>query len=121
MSKIIQDLEDLEYTDEQKQEQDYELEELYSENENLREELEDAKEELECSDRFLDKKLKDIKFGTNLQSDIVKVILKFTEDYGVRFEVLDVPETAENVSKDLGHNIELANQIGDILISYFED
>lgn len=36
MSKIIQDLEDLEYTDEQKQEQDYEIEQLYSKNENFR-------------------------------------------------------------------------------------
>lgn len=121
MSKIIQDLEDLEYTEEQKQEQDYEIEQLYSENENLREELEEVKEELECSEIHLNKKLRDIKFGTNLQSDIVKVILKFAEDYGVRFEVLDIPETAENITKDLGHNIELANQIGDVLVSYFED
>ena len=117
MSKIIQDLEDLEYVDEQ----DYELEELYSENENLREELEDVKEELECSETHLDKKLRDIKFGTNLQHDIVKVILEFAEDYGVRFEVLDAPETAESLTKDLGNNIKLANQIGDILVSYFEE
>ena len=94
---------------------------LYSENSDLKEELEELNEEYKYQDGYLENRLKDIKFGTDLQGDIVDIVLEFAEEYGVRFEILDLPKTAKEVAKDLNQNIELANKIGDLLVIYFDE
>lgn len=95
--------------------------ELYSENSDLKGELEELNEEYKYQDGYLENRLKDIKFGTDLQGDIVDIVLNFAEEYGVRFEILDLPKTAKEVAKDLNQNIELANKIGDLLVIYFDE
>lgn len=94
---------------------------LYSENSDLKGELEEINEEYKYQDGYLENRLKDIKFGTDLQGDIVDIVLEFAEEYGVRFEILDLPKTAKEVAKDLNQNIELANKIGDLLVIYFDE
>ena len=96
-------------------------EELYSENSDLKGELEDLRDEYKYQDGYLENKLKDIKFGTDLQGDIVDIVLKFAEEHGVRFEILDLPKTAKEVAKELNQNIELANKIGELLVLYFDE
>lgn len=96
-------------------------EELYSENSDLKGELEELREEYKYQNGYLENKLKDIKFGTDLQGDIVDIVLKFAEEYEDKFEILDLPKTAKEVAKDLNQNIELANKIGDLLVLYFDE
>lgn len=115
--KIIEEYEKLE------NDYDYELssnEELYEENEGLKEELESVDGELKEQDDFLEKKLKDIKFGTDLQGDIIDTILNFAEEQGFRFEMLNVYISAKEVSEDLRNNLNLNNKIADLLDAYFE-
>ena len=95
--------------------------ELYSENSELKDELEETNKEGNRQDDYLEKKLRDIKFGTDLQNEIIKLIFKFAEEQGFRFEALDLHVSAEEVSSNLKDNLRLTNQIGDLIVSYFED
>lgn len=69
----------------EKLENDYEYEldskdELYQENMELEEKIESMDKETEEQDNYFDKKLKDVKFGTDLQGDIIDIILNFAEE-----------------------------------------
>lgn len=107
-------------------ENDYDAEiesndELYSENGDLKNELEEINKEINFSDALQEKSIKDIKFGTELQNSIINTVLKYAEEFGVRFEVLDLPVSAENVSSDLKSSLRLTNAIGELIIKYFEE
>lgn len=54
--------------------------ELYSENSDLKDELKDINGEIKYLDDWQEKKLKDIKFGTDLQSCIIETVLNFVEE-----------------------------------------
>ncbi len=103
-------------------ENDYDVEkesndELYSENSDLK----TLNEELKYSDKFLENIIKDIKFGTDLQKDLISEVLKFAEEQGFRFEILDLPISADGVANNLKENLKLTTRIGDILIQYFDE
>ena len=95
--------------------------ELYSENSDLKGELEGLNEELKYSNDFTDKQIKDIKFGTDLQKDLITEVLKFAEEQGFRFEALDLPVSADGVASNLKENLRLTNRIGDLLVLYFDE
>lgn len=107
-------------------ENDYDVEvesndELYSKNSDLEEELKDLNEEVKYSDEFTDKQIRDIKFGTDLQKDLITEVLKFAEEQGFRFEALDLPVSADGVASNLKENLRLTNRIGDLLVLYFDE
>ena len=107
-------------------ENDYDVEvesndELYSKNSDLEEELKDLNEEVKYSDEFTDKQIRDIKFGTDLQKDLITEVLKFAEEQGFRFEALDLPVSADGVASNLKENLKLTTRIGDLLIQYFDE
>lgn len=107
-------------------ENDYDVEiesndELYSENSDLKEDLKTLNEELKYSDKFLENKIKDIKFGTDLQKDLISEVLKFAEEQGFRFEALDLTVSADGVASILKENLKLTTRIGDLLIQYFDE
>lgn len=54
--------------------------ELYSENSDLKDELKDINGEIKYLDDWQEKKLKDIKFGTDLQGSIIETVLNFIEE-----------------------------------------
>lgn len=94
---------------------------LYSKNSDLEMEIEELNEEIKYSDDFINKQIRDIKFGTNLQKDIITEVLKFAEEQGFRFEALDLPVSADEVASNLKENLKLTTRIGDILIQYFDE
>lgn len=107
-------------------ENDYDVEvesndELYSKNIDLEEELTDLNEEVKYSDEFTDKQIRDIKFGTDLQKDLITEVLKFAEEQGFRFEALDLTVSADGVASILKENLKLTTRIGDLLIQYFDE
>lgn len=110
----------------EKLENDYDLaiesnDELYSENSDLKDELEEIDKEITYLDDWLEKELKDIKFGTELQNGIIDIVLKYAEKDGFRFEALDLPVSADGVSSNLKNRLGLTNAIGELIIKYFED
>ena len=94
---------------------------LYSKNSDLEMEIEELNEEIKYSDDFINKQIRDIKFGTNLQKDIITEVLKFAEEQGFRFEALDLPVSADGVASNLKENLRLTNRIGDLLVLYFDE
>lgn len=94
---------------------------LYSKNSDLEMEIEELNEEIKYSDDFINKQIRDIKFGTNLQKDIITEVLKFAEEQGFRFEALDLPVSADEVASNLKENLKLTTRIGDLLIQYFDE
>ena len=54
--------------------------ELYFENGDLKDELKDIKEETKHLNNQREKKIKDIKFGTDLQGCIIETVLNFVEE-----------------------------------------
>lgn len=98
-----------------------ENEELNCENSDLKGELEDTEYEIKCADNQTKKKIRDIKFGTDLQKDLIAELLKFAEEQGFRFEILDLPISADGVANNLKENLKLTTRIGDILIQYFDE
>ena len=107
-------------------ENDYDVElesndELYSKNSDLEMEIEELNEEIKYSDDFINKQIRDIKFGTDLQKDIITEVLKFAQEHGFRFEALDLPVSADEVASNLKENLKLATRIGDLLIQYFDE
>lgn len=95
--------------------------ELYSENSDLKDELENIGKEIEYSDDWQEEKIRDIKFGTELQNCIIDIILKYAENEGFRFEALDLPVSADGVANNLKDKLELTNAIGEAIVNYFED
>ena len=95
--------------------------ELYAENSELKDDLDMVNKEIDYSDDWLEKKLQDVKFGTELQNKIIETVFKYAEEFGARFEVLNLPISAENISGDLKSSLKLTNAIGDLIIKYFED
>ena len=94
---------------------------LCVENSELNDDLNMVNKEIEYSDDWLEKKLQDVKFGTELQNSIIGTVLKYAEEFGVRFEVLNLPISAEHISNDLKSSLKLTNAIGELIIKYFED
>ena len=107
-------------------ENDYDAEiesndELYSENGDLKNELEEINKDIEFSDALQEKSIKDIKFGTELQNNIINTVLKYAESEGFRFVALDLPISADVVSSNLKNKLGLTNAIGELIIKYFEE
>lgn len=94
---------------------------LYSKNSDLEMEIEELNEEIKYSDDFINKQIRYIKFGTDLQKDLITEILKFAEEQGFRFEALDLPVSADGVASNLKENLKLTTRIEDILIQYFDE
>lgn len=94
--------------------------ELFAQNLKLKDEIDYENEEIgeQAVDNYIEPILKDIKFGTDLQGIILDTVFKFAEDYGFRFNALDLPATAKEVSDSLKGNLKLSNKIADILVLY---
>lgn len=91
---------------------------LFAQNLELKDEIDYENEEIEeqAVENYIEPILKDIKFGTDLQGIILDTVFKFAEDYGFRFNMLDLPMTAKEVSESLKSNLKLSNKIADILV-----
>lgn len=82
--------------------------------------VEDSLEEYTIFEKQLQEKVKDIKFGNELQQDIIKKIVDYAKNMGFRFTSLDVEVSAEEVQEDLTTRLDLSNKIADSIIEFFE-
>ena len=83
-------------------------------------EVEDSLEGYTIFEKQLQEKVKDIKFGNELQQDIIKKIVDYAKNIGLRFTSLDVEVSAEEVQEDLTTRLDLSNKIADSIIEFFE-